>query len=389
MNIFKTLCSKKAFLMLWVLGTSAWAAKKTSTDFEIPFQDSSGVQSVIRIPKTLPKLFSKKTLKDVSPDYMDPPTLTQIVQNLFPGKKKLDVLEIGPGPCKSALNLLKNDPRPISWDGVDIYLYDQKNLDALKKETKGTVRFFRQGIETFVPDKQYDLIFLECSGFDVPHCLFGIKMLAPSLKKGGAFCFLNGFDNPIVNNFSSQTQDYQLDEKKSFSLSGKVPTYFDSLKEVVKRETGVTLETFQFIHNEPEIANQFPASFPEVLQRATEILWVNFLKNGDRYLRDIKKWYVVPLKYRSLAQEYDLLKKEGRYEDEDWQEKIRSLSESLEEFKVQADDFKCIGRRVKERRDEARWNKGDIQERRKILSKYDDHVHGVSVHDTVVVLRKD
>lgn len=391
MNIFKTLCYKKSILIGLVLGMSAWAAKKTSTDFEIPFQDSSGVESVIRIPKTLPKLFSKKTLKDVSPDYMDPPTMAQIVQQLFPGKKKLDILEIGPGQCESALALLRSDSRSISWDGVDVCLYDQKNLDDLQKDAKGKVRFFKQDVMEFVPDKKYDLIMTENAPYNAPECLHLAKRMAASLKKGGAFCFLNGFDNSIINNFSLEGQDYQLTQKKRkpFSLSGKVPTYFDSLKEVFKREIGVTLETFQFAHNKPEIANQFPVSFSELLKRATNNLWINFLSDGCYYLKDIEAWYVVPFKYRHLAQEYDSLKKEERYEDEDWQLKMKSLPKSLNAFKVQADDFKCIGRRVKERRDEERWNKGDFQERRKILHKYDDHVHGVRAHDTVVVLRKE
>ncbi|OJU73182.1 MAG: hypothetical protein BGO07_03335 [Alphaproteobacteria bacterium 40-19] len=376
-------------MVLWVLGMSAWASKKNSTDFEILFQNSSGVQSVIRVPKTLLKLVSKKTFKDANPDHMDPPTLTQIVQNLFPGEKKLDVLEIGPGHCESALNLLKSDSRSISWDGVDLCLYNQKNVDDLQKEAKGRVRFFKEDVMEFVPDQKYDLIVTENAPYNTPQCLYLAKHLASYLKKGGAFCFLNGFDNPLINNFSSESQDYQLNEKKSFSLSGKVPAYFDSLKEVVKRETGVTLETFQFIHNKPEVKNNFPASFEEILKKASEVLWVNFLYNGNRYLEDIEKWYVVPLKYKSLAQEYNSLKKEERYEDEDWQLKMKLLPESLKEFELQADHFKCIGRRVKERRDEDRWNKGDFQERRKILSKYEDHAHGLRVHDTVVVLRKE
>ena len=205
MNIFKVLCSKKAFLLLSILGMSAGAAKKPSTDFEIPFQDSSGVQSVIRIPKTLLELFSKKTLQDVSPDYMDALTMTQVVQKIFPEKEALDMLEIGPGDCKKALDLLKSDSRSISWDGVDVYFCGQKTVEDLQKEAKGEVRFFKQDVFNFVPDKNYDFIFTECSPFNISMCLKLVKHLAPSLKEGGAFYFLDAFDNLSLDYFSSET----------------------------------------------------------------------------------------------------------------------------------------------------------------------------------------
>ena len=179
-----------------------------------------------------------------------------------------------------------------------------------------------------------------------------------------------------------------MNEKKSFSLSGKVPTYFDPLKEVVKRETGLTLETFQFIHDEPEIKNPFSGSFSKALENKKGYLWNKLLNNKKSCLKDIEAFYALPLKYRPLAQEYYLLKKEERYEDEDRRLKVRQLLKSLIEFMHQADDFKCIGCRVKERRDEDRWNKGDCQERKKIASKY-DYGLGAAVRNKMVVLRKE
>jgi len=101
-------------------------------------------------------------------------------------KPEMDILDVG---CRTGWRFQKLDKPGRNYDGVDIIDILDFSID------RSRIRFFKESLTEFIPDKQYDLIFARNVFFFSEDQIAQVEKYFKYLKVGGIMCVTFMLDN--------------------------------------------------------------------------------------------------------------------------------------------------------------------------------------------------